>query len=113
MNNSQRAAKARVCLGREGTAQGCICCASRDVTSERQLYPSFAPEDFPAVFEASQAALAKAQELAMQQPNSQVGRGAEGVVRCLPRVSPCAVLCGGVFVIFTCRLLCRKQHTQP
>ena len=32
-----------------------ICC--RDVTTERKMYPSFAPEDFPAVYEASQKAL--------------------------------------------------------
>ena len=33
------------------------CCCCRDVTAERKAYPSFAPEDFPAVYKASQKAL--------------------------------------------------------
>ena len=68
--------------GRENPEVFWIRCPSRDVTSERQLYPSFAPEDFPAVFEASQAALKAAQQLAMKQPNSQVNR--QGKQCCAP-----------------------------
>jgi hypothetical protein len=43
------------------------------VTNERKPYPSFAPEDFPAVYKASQGALKKAQLRAMQDTSQQVG----------------------------------------
>ncbi len=46
-------------------------CGGRDVTSERKPYPSFAPEDFPAVYKAAQAALKKAQIKAMQLDSTQ------------------------------------------
>ncbi|EIE23263.1 hypothetical protein COCSUDRAFT_47568 [Coccomyxa subellipsoidea C-169] len=45
--------------------------ANRDVTSERKPYPSFAPEDFPAVYKAAQAALKKAQIKAIQLDSTQ------------------------------------------
>ncbi|BDA50251.1 hypothetical protein COCOBI_15-3800 [Coccomyxa sp. Obi] len=45
--------------------------ANRDVTSERKPYPSFAPEDFPAVYKASQAALQNAQLKAIQRNDQQ------------------------------------------
>ena len=44
------------------------CC--RDVTTERKMYPSFAPEDFPAVYEASQKALQTAALANSRQPDS-------------------------------------------
>ena len=44
------------------------CC--RDVTTARKMYPSFAPEDFPAVFEASQKALQTAALANSRQPDS-------------------------------------------
>lgn len=43
------------------------------MTTERKPYPSFAPEDFPAVYKASQGALKKAQLRAMQDTSQQVG----------------------------------------
>ncbi len=44
------------------------CC--RDVTTERKMYPSFAPEDFPAVYKASQKALQTAALANSRQPDS-------------------------------------------
>ena len=44
------------------------CC--RDVTTERKMYPSFAPDDFPAVYEASQKALQTAALANSRQPDS-------------------------------------------
>ena len=46
-------------------------CACRDVTTERKPYPSFAPEDFPAVYEASQKALQLASLAQAKAPESQ------------------------------------------
>ena len=50
--------------------QGTCCC--RDVTSERKPYPSFSPEDFPDVYEASQKALKTASMAVSNSPDSQV-----------------------------------------
>ena len=49
--------------------QSCCC---RDVTAERKAYPSFAPEDFPAVYKASQKALKTATKAIGSDPDSQV-----------------------------------------
>lgn len=46
-------------------------CACRDVTTERKSYPSFAPEDFPAAYEASQKALQLASSAQARAPESQ------------------------------------------
>lgn len=45
--------------------------ACRDVTTERKPYPSFAPEDFPAAYEASQKALQLASLAQARAPESQ------------------------------------------
>lgn len=44
------------------------------MTSERKPYPSFAPEDFPAAYKASQAALQNAQLKAIQRNDQQVSK---------------------------------------
>ena len=47
-------------------------CCRRDVTAERKEYPSFSPEDFPAVYKAAQKALKTATKAITSDPDSQV-----------------------------------------
>lgn len=44
----------------------------RVTTSERKPYPCFTEEDFPAVYEAAQSALKRAQQAAVADPKSMV-----------------------------------------
>lgn len=61
---------AAVVLFKRASANLNGCC--RDVTNERKAYPSFAPEDFPAVYKASQKALKTATKAIGEEPDSQV-----------------------------------------
>ena len=49
-----------------------MCWLCRDITRERQAYPSFAPEDLPDVQAAARRALAAARAANLSHPNSQV-----------------------------------------
>ncbi len=62
------------------------------MTSERKPYPSFAPEDFPAVYKASQTALQNAQLKAIQRNDQQVSSTTEPVVEDV-HLTSCSSLC--------------------